>query len=110
METIDGSIETGNAARFDDGTESDRKQPILQWKTMKKRVKRQRDDSTSIVNVLQSESTIHDDNKNGDDRLHDYVDHEQRTGPLIIPVAPDRNKWKPTGTATITTTTITHAS
>ena len=71
---------------------NDQKQPILQWKT-KKRPRRQRDDNHNLIlDVFQAESINHND-KNGDGSPTTYSDGNTG-GPLIIPVAPDQNKWK----------------
>jgi G patch domain/KOW motif-containing protein len=66
------------------------KQPILQWKTTMKRSRRQRDGNhDSIQDSFQADSTNNDkNNDNNRDRTDRY------TEPLIIPVAPNQNKWK----------------
>ena len=108
MEMIDGINDADNISHCNDETDmvatnpssvvattvntDDPKQPVLQWKT-KKRTRRQRDDSHLLTqDILQSESILHD--KNMDDHSNHVVDGNTIASPLIIPVAPDQNKWK----------------
>ena len=84
-DAVDSSSTTATATNM-----NEQKQPILQWKT-KKRSRRQRDEHQShIKDLFQAESTIHDKNGDGSQNQRDRAS----IGPLIIPVAPDQNKWK----------------
>jgi hypothetical protein len=68
--------------------------PILQWKTKKRPRLRENNNlvSNSNNNAFVSEFTI--DEKNGDSRPGNNTSVPAPSGPLIIPVLPDHNKWK----------------